>query len=448
MTGTRESIETQLNDLDPKKRKNALDMLCDMAAKGAIVFPEPGNAVNLHCHTSFSYNGYGYSPSFIPWRARCEGLLAVGCVDFDVLDAVDEFLAACRTLGIRGCAGLETRVFIPSFATREINSPGEPGIAYYMGVGYVSSTPTDHTLLGELKAMAQQRNRGIMERVNAYLGAVSLDYDRDVAPLTPKGNATERHLCMAYDAKSREVFPDADRRAAFWAEKLGVEAMSLKTSFADPPTFQGVIRAKTMKAGGPGYVKPEGPDFPSLERLSAFALDMGAIPTYAWLDGTTPGEQDIEALLGVAEAHGAAALNIIPDRYWNIKDPVRKRTRVDNLYAIVELAQKKGLPIVAGTEMNAYGQKFVDDFDAPELQPVVSAFVEGAYILYAHTALQAKAGMGYLSAWARERFASTKAKNAFFLELGKRLDPTRADALDDVTSEDEPDEIISKARSS
>jgi len=51
----------------------------------------------------------------------------IGIVDFDVLDGVDEFLAACEVAGVRGSAGVETRVFIPEFATHEINSPGEPG---------------------------------------------------------------------------------------------------------------------------------------------------------------------------------------------------------------------------------------------------------------------------------------------------------------------------------
>ncbi len=70
--------------------------------------------------------------------AGSAGFAAVGIVDFDVLDAVDEFLAACDVVGVRGSAGIETRVFIPEFATREINSPGEPGVYYHMGIGFTS----------------------------------------------------------------------------------------------------------------------------------------------------------------------------------------------------------------------------------------------------------------------------------------------------------------------
>jgi len=63
----------------------------------------------------------------------------IGTTDFDVLDALDEFREACQLLGIKGCSGLETRVYVPEFSTRVINSPGEPGISYHMGVGFPSA---------------------------------------------------------------------------------------------------------------------------------------------------------------------------------------------------------------------------------------------------------------------------------------------------------------------
>lgn len=440
----RADLETQLNDFDPARRAAALEGLCAMAARGEVTLPEPRPLVNLHYHTFFSYNGYGYSPSFIAWRARCEGLWMVGCVDFDVLDAADEFLAACRKLGLRACAGIETRVYVPPFATREINSPGEPGIAYYIGVGFTSSAAKDSALLDDLKAMAQQRNRGIMSRVNAHLAPVALDYERDVLPLTPKGNATERHLCTAYDAKSRELLPDPDARASFWAEKLRMDAAVVKAMFDDPPTFQGAIRAKLMKSGGVGYVKPAGPDFPQLDRVSAFILEMGAIPAYGFVDGLSEGELVIEELLDVAAAQGAAAFNIIPDRNWNIKDAAVQKKKVDRLHEVVAMVQARDLPIVVGTEMNAYGQKFVDDFDAPALAPLAPAFLEGAAILYAHTVLQAAASMGYLSDWAAAHFVSTKEKNTFFKTLGERIDPARPDVLDGIAPDAKPEEILGR----
>ena len=100
-----------------------------------------------------------------------------------------------------------------------INSPGEPGVAYHMGVGFPRST--SHPFLSQMRSAAQICTQGIIERVNPFLDPVRLDFDHDVAPLSPNGNVTERHLCEAYERKAVDLFPDPARRAAFWTERLG-----------------------------------------------------------------------------------------------------------------------------------------------------------------------------------------------------------------------------------
>ncbi|MFH1715768.1 MAG: hypothetical protein ABIF19_00320, partial [Planctomycetota bacterium] len=118
-----EQLERKLDSFGAGQRKEALLELCAKVEAGNIDLPEPGTDVNIHCHTFFSYNTYGYSPSKFAWLARRAGLAVAGVVDFDVLDALEEFLDACKLLGVKGCAGFETRVFVPEFADRVINSP-------------------------------------------------------------------------------------------------------------------------------------------------------------------------------------------------------------------------------------------------------------------------------------------------------------------------------------
>jgi len=413
-------LEQQLNDFDPAVRRAALEQL---AARESAAPPKT-NRVNIHSHTFFSYNGYGYSPTAFAWHAHKQGLAVAGIVDFDVLDGVDEFHKAARTLGLKSTAGLETRVFIPEFRDNVINSPGEPGIAYHMASGFASSHRGDQAMLTRLKAIAQDRNRSIIERVNPYLAPVEVNYEADLLPLAPAGNPTERHLCAAYQAKAEAVFINQDERVLFWADKLGRDADAVRAIIDDPPALQALIRAKTMKAGGVGYVQPDADTFPPLDEFNQFALDAGAIPTATWLDGTSPGEQDIEQLLDIEMAGGVAAINIIPDRNWNIADPDVKQRKVTELDRIVAIAESRGLPIFVGTEMNAYGQRFVDDFDAPELAKHAPLFLKGAHILYAHTILE-PLGMGYLSSWAADHFTSTDQKNAFFAEFGERHEPAQ-----------------------
>lgn len=442
----REELERELDSFDAVTRREALEGLLDLVGRGEIVLPARRRAVNLHAHTFFSYNGYGYSPTCFAWKARLDGLEAGGIVDFDVLDAVDEFLEASARVGLKACAGLETRVYLPEFGDREINSPGEPGIAYHMGTGFVSSSVDDQDFLAGMKDSAQNRNRAIVARVNAVLSPVQIDYECDVLPLTPKGNATERHVCTAYDLKAREVLPEPSERAWFWSNRLG-EALDVVTRLLDDaPAFQGLIRSKTMKRGGAGYVQPEGPDFPRLEEVNRFILAQGAIPTVAWLDGTTAGEKAVDELFDLHISHGAAAVNIIPDRNWNIKDPAQRKQKADLLHQFVEAARRRDMPILVGTEMNAYGQRFVDDFDVPEMAPLTDDFIAGAHILYAHTMLQRHAGLGYLSAWAKRTFKSTREKNAFYRQVGATLVPGKDAVFASASSASTPDSILALAQ--
>jgi hypothetical protein len=120
---------------------------------------------------------------------------------------------------------------------------------------------------------------------------------------------------------------------------------------------------------------------------------------------------------------GIVALNFIPDRCWNVADPEVKHVKVQNLYAIVQLAQELDLPLNVGTEMNRFGQKVVDDFDAPELAPLRRAFLDGATFIYGHTALQRALGLGYQSVWARAHLPSRRERNEFYTQVGRLVPP-------------------------
>lgn len=436
-----EELERKLDSFDKDRRKEALLELLAKVEAGQVELPEPGGSVNLHCHTFFSYNAYGYSPSKFAWLARKAGLAVAGVVDFDVLDALEEFLDACRLLGLKGTAGLESRVFVPEFADKVINSPGEPGISYHMGVGFPrAQVPGDRQgFLEGLRRTAQGRNKDLMARVNAHLSPVELDYERDVRVLTPSGNATERHICLAYARKAMEVMGSADKAAAFWSEKLGT---SIKTSeLPESKDLLNTIRARTMKRGGVGYVQPDHGSFPRMADLNAFILASGGIPVHTWLDGTSDGEREIEALLDVAMSTGVAAINVIPDRNYTPGSPDEK---LKNLYQVVEVARKRHLPVVMGTEMNSPGQKFVDDFQSEELKHLAPDFLKGAHIVYAHSVLQRNCGLGYTSVWANKNFDSVADRNDFFEQVGSSLQPENEGSLVGLTDDVNPRELLAK----
>jgi hypothetical protein len=423
MTAAIETLEQQLDSFDAAQRQDALHQLWDLARTGKIELTPTGTDVNLHSHTFFSYNAYGYSPSKFAWLARKRGLAVAGIVDFDVLDAVEEFWSAGPLIGLKRCASIESRTYLSEFSTRVVNSPGEPGVVYNMGVGFPRAI--QHPLLDVMRKTVDTRNSELVRRVNAFLKPVELDYDKDVLSLTPNGNATERHICEAYSKKGD---------AAFWKEKIGDRP-------TDPAKFTALIRAKTMKKGGPGYVQPDKGSFPMLSEMNDFVIASCAIPTLTWLDGTTDGEKTIEELFETQIKTGTAALAIIPDRNYT---PGVKDEKVKNLYDVVALAEKHGFPVVVGTEMNAPGNKFVDDFKTAELKPLASIFLKGAHIVYAHSVLQRGSGLGYLSDWAKKNFKSVSDKNSFFEKLGQKLQPAVENKLEKLSANVKPDEILAK----
>ena len=174
-----------------------------------------------------------------------------------------------------------------------------------------------------------------------------------------------------------------------------------------------------MKRGGVGYQEPGPKTFPLMTEVNRFALAVGAVPTATWLDGTRQGERDIEELLDLHQAAGSAALNVIPDRNWNLPDPDTKETKLANLYDIVRRAERRHLPLVVGTEMNAPGQRFVDDFEAAELAPVREAFLRGSDVLLGHSAAVLAGEPGYADERTAAQFKTVAEKNAHFASRGE-----------------------------
>jgi hypothetical protein len=177
--------------------------------------------------------------------------------------------------------------------------------------------------------------------------------------------------------------------------------------------------------------------------MNKFVLSIGGIPTLAWLDGTSEGEKHIEELLRIAMFTGVEAVNIIPDRNY-VPGEGKNNDKCRKMYEFIEICQNLDLPIIAGTEMNSPGQKFVDNFDSEELKPLVDVFYKGAMIVYGHTILQRQAGFGYKSKWAENNFKNRAAKNNFFEEIGREIEPAKESILHKLNSDLSPEDILKK----
>jgi hypothetical protein len=119
---------------------------------------------------------------------------------------------------------------------------------------------------------------------------------------------------------------------------------------------------------------------------------------------------------------------------------------VQNLHDVVRLAQDLALPLNVGTEMNSFGQKLVDDFDAPALASAREPFMDGAHFIYGHTVLQRALGLGYQSEWAQTHMPSRRERNDFYTKVGYQVPPGKASIarLKQLDSSMWPADILSK----
>jgi hypothetical protein len=377
--------------------------------------------VNMHFHSFYSYNGEGWSPSNIVFESAKAGLYAAALCDFDVLDGLEEFISASEKVGLRCAANLETRVYINELSDVDISSPGEPGVSYIMGGGFYE-LPKKGTqqadTLQSIKDGAKTRNLALISRINAKLQDIALDYEEDVLPLTPAGVATERHIITAYVNKIFDIYGQEEKSIKYLSELLGVDTNTAAELIANRPTLEEKVRSKLAKAGGIGYAQPSKDTFPAVEDFISWVASCGAIPMTTWLDGTTDGEADAEALIELMASKGCVAINIIPDRNWNIKDEATARIKQANLKAIIEASIKRDIPINIGTEMNKKRLPFVDKLDGPILSQYKDEFRKGAEIMVGHTILARYANFSYTSDAANNMFKTAADKNEFFRKVG------------------------------
>ncbi|MBU8901915.1 MAG: hypothetical protein KOO69_04175 [Victivallales bacterium] len=421
-------LEEELNFFDLKIRRNALLELSKIKDDPS----HAGKNVNMHFHSFFSYNSEVWSPSRIAWEAKKAGLYAAGLCDFDVLDGLDEFWEACEILELRATINLETRAYLNEYCDSDINSPGEAGVTYIMGAGFTEmpeAGSSQNMILADYRQGAKERNIALIKRINAKLIEIAINYDNDVLPLTPSGAATERHIISAYINKAESVFADKNALVDFWSKIFDTNKEETNALINNLPKLEDITRTKLAKRGGIGYVQPSIDTFPSVDEFIKWVASCNAIPMMTWLDGISNGESDANAMLTCMKDKGATALNIIPDRNWNIADPASKSLKVAKLAEIIEAADAMGLPINIGTEMNKCGQPFADDLDGEVLNKHKDVFLKGAQIMVGHTILTKFANFPYCGTKASEKFSDIYEMNLFFEAVGA-LPPLSVDSAE------------------
>jgi hypothetical protein len=401
---TRE-LETQLWQGALDQRIAALSLLC------AQLDARPHRGTNCHIHTSESFSVFR-SPAEAVWQAAREGIAVLGINDHYTVAGHEEFRRACEVAGIAAGFSMEAVAVDREAAEAglKLNDPDNPGRIYLCGKG-ITQYPVDATTemlkLARMRAALDRRNREIAAKVAGLftdrLGADGPTWN-DVLALTPRGNATERHVAFAVLKRLREL---ATHRGKPVTEIMTTLCAATPPAEGDDATLQIFLRAKLLKAGAPGFVREDPDAFVSVADLRDIFLAFGSIPTYPVLGNPVlAGEQNIEALLDRLESMGFYAVEVIPTR----------NTR-ERLAEIVSAAQRRWWPVFNGTEHNTpESRPLLDPFALdPEFEPW---FRQSTALLLGHQRLVAQGKQGFVDLQGTPTISDPKVRFQYVSQAG------------------------------
>jgi hypothetical protein len=402
-------LETQLWQGTPSERIAALSQLC------ALLGLRHQRGTNCHIHTSESFSVFR-SPSEAVWQAAREGIAVLGINDHYTVAGHEEFRRACEIAGIAAGFSIEAVAVDREAADAglKLNDPDNPGRIYLCGKGitrYPDSSTPEMQNLARMRAALERRNRQITVKVEQLfrdrLGVDGPTWENVVA-LTPRGNATERHVAFAVLLTLREL---AREQGKPLAELVTALCGVAPPHAGDDAALQIFLRAKLMKAGAPCFV-PEDPDaFVSVAELRKIFLAFGSIPTYPILGNPVlAGEQNIEALLDRLESMGFYAVEVIPTR----------NTR-ERLTEIVSAARRRRWPVFNGTEHNTpESRPLLDPFALdPEFEPW---FFQSTALLLRHQRCVARGQKGFVDSEGKPTISGAKERFEYFSKAGQQYD--------------------------
>ena len=342
--------------------------------------------INNHIHTTYSFSPY--SPTAAVYAARMEGLCTAGIIDHDSISGAEEFLEAAAIVDIPVTIGMECRATMDGtrLEGRRTNNPDQVGCSYMT----IQSVP--HDKIGRLteffapyRAARDVRNRKMIAKINDLLG-FSLDYDRDVLPLSmghAGGGVTERHLMYAL---AKEMVKKVGKGQAM-VDYLTSLGMSLndkqKAQMLDLeyPFYEYDLLGMLKGAFVPKIYVDATDECPKVKDLVALCKEVDAFLCYAYLGDVTASvtgdkkaqkfEDDyLEDVFECLKEEGIKAVTYMPTR-----------NTMEQLERLRGLCDQYGMFQISGEDINTPRQSFI--IRAME-NPMFKNLIEATWKLIEH----------------------------------------------------------------
>ena len=321
--------------------------------------------INNHIHTTYSFSPY--SPTASVYAARMEGLCTAGIIDHDSISGAEEFLEAAKFVDIPVTIGMECRVSMAGtrIAGKRTNNPDQVSVSYMT----IQGVPHDQIdtlteFFRPYRAARHERNRKMVENINALLPELALSYDNDVLPLSmaaEEGGVTERHLMYALAKKLTALVGKGEAMVA----KLESMGLSLsekqKNQMLDTgyPFYEYDLLGILKSAFVPKIFIEATAECPKLPDMVKLCADVDAYLCYAYLgdvgDSVTGDkkaqkfEDDyLDELFECLKEEGVKAVTYMPTR----NTPAQ-------LERLRSLCDSYGMFQVSGEDINSPRQSFV-----------------------------------------------------------------------------------------
>lgn len=366
----------KLNAPTKAERLDALKQLMAKIHSGEIPRPVSGTDVNNHIHTIYSFSPY--SPTKALWMAYNAGLSTAGIMDHDSISGAAEFVEAGEIIGMATTVGIECRVDVSGtpLVGRRVNNPDQKSVAY-MAIHGIPHTQFDKvkSFLAPFVAARNIRNRKMVAKIDAIVKpyGLTLDFDRDVAPLSmtaDAGSITERHILFGLSKKITEKYAKGAGVVSFLEDKLSIGLSGNVREFlldSNNPYYEyDLLGALKSDMVSQFYIDADD-ECPYIRALVAFAKEIGGISAYAYLgdvgnsvtgDKKTQKFEDdyLDLLFDTLSDIGFSAVTYMPSR-----------NTMEQLTRVKALCDAKGFFQISGEDINTPRQKFICEAQrAPE----------------------------------------------------------------------------------
>ncbi len=365
---------SKLNDSDYNVRINAAALI-GQAIKDNKLTRISLHQINNHIHTKYSFSPYEPAmAAFLAWQA---GNDVVGSVDHDSIFAAKELHEASEMFNIAATSGIELRINMKNtpFYNRKLNCPDAEGIAYFC----IHAIPKKYydscdSFLKPIRQERSNRNRLMVDKLNTYLPDITIDYDRDIIPVSKYncgGTITERHILYGLSKAIVEKTGKGNTLISYLNNTLKITVSpQISELLLDVNNehylydLLGLLKGYYLPLF---YILPGEKECPLLEEFFDFADSINGISAYPYLGDV----KDSPTMDKKPEAFEDSYLNELVEFLAEKKCKAitympPRNTKAQLLY-LKSLCEKYGFMQISGVDVNSSRQKLnCDELNDPD----------------------------------------------------------------------------------